>query len=133
MSIIASMLKTDTLLNGLLGKSPESLSIADLDSLQQFINKGRSMMLLSQHPQLEGIFALNAIDQHKKNDVVDVLLCYIEEGGAVGSQEFTKMVEAMVVKEMVSPAIVNVLVRNRFMLPGPIPNFNADGVVEAGV
>lgn len=133
MSIVTSMLSTNTLLHGLLEKNPGSLTFSELDSLQQFINKGRSIMLLEQHPQLEGIFALHASDQSKKNDVVDILLCFIEDGGSVGSQPFTKMVEAMIIKGMVSPAIVNTLIKNRFMLPGPIPNYNADGVVEAKV
>ena len=131
MSIVASMLHQNTLLKGLLDKNPGGLSISDLDSLQQYINKGRSIMLLEQHPQLEGIFALHALDQAQKSDVVDILLCFMEEGGTVGSQQFTKMVEGMIQRHLVSPAIANTLVKNRFMLPGPIPNYNADGVVEA--
>jgi len=129
--MVSAMLRTNTLLKGLLDKNPGSLSISELDLLQQFINKGRSIMLLEQHPQLEGIFALNAIDQAQKSDVVDILMCFMEEGGTVGSQHFTKMVEGMVEKGLVSPAIVNVLIKNRFMLPGPIPDYNSDGVVEA--
>jgi hypothetical protein len=126
--MVSAMLRTNTLLKGLLDKNPGSLSMEELDSLQQFINKGRSIMLLEQHPQLEGIFAMHAINQLQKNDVVDILLCFMEEGGTVGSQQFTKMVEGMIAKNLVSTAIVNSLTKNRFMLPGPVPNLNADGV-----
>jgi hypothetical protein len=38
------------------------------------------------------------------------------------------MVDGMVNKGMVTPAIVDVLERNRFLLPDRIPNRNADGV-----
>ena len=128
MSFAGSVLGTAMLLNGLLDKDPGSLTIHELDKLQQFTNKGRSLVLLREHPQLEGIFSLHAF-KHKSENVVDIVLCFLEEGGSLGSQRFTKLVEQMIKRELVSPAIIDVLVRNRFLLPGPIPNYNQDGVI----
>jgi hypothetical protein len=127
MNFVGSMLRTSTLLNGLVGKDPGSLTLSELDTLQQYVNKGRSLVLLKEHPQLESIFALHALK--KRESVVDILLCFLEEGGVIGSQDFTKMVEGMIYRELLSPSVVDLLTRNRFLVPGPIPNTNTDGVL----
>lgn len=128
MSLVTGMFKSSTLMSGLLQKNPSSLTVAELDQLQQFINKGRSMILLDKHPQLEGIFSIHAVDAINSQSVVDIVVCFLEEGGTIGSPNFQKMVDGMVTRGMVSPAIVDVLQRNRFLLPGPLPSLNADGV-----
>jgi hypothetical protein len=120
------MLKTSTLLNGLVGKDPGNLTLSELDTLQQYVNKGRSLVLLKEHPQLESIFALNALKE--RESVVDILLCYIEEGGVIGSTDFEKMVEGLITRGLLAPSVIDLLTRNRFLLPGPLPNLNQDGV-----
>ena len=126
MSFVGSMLKTSTLLNGLTGKDPGSLTLAELDKLQQFLNKGRSLVLLREHPQLESIFALSALKD--RESVVDILICFIEEGGVIGSQEFGRMVQGLINRRLLAPSVISVLTRNSFLLPGPLPNTNLDGV-----
>lgn len=126
MNFVGSMLRTSTLLNGLVGKDPGSLTLSELDTLQQYVNKGRSLVLLKEHPKLESIFALNALKE--RASVVDILLCFIEEGGVIGSVEFSKMVEGLISKGLLSPSVIDLLTRNRFLLPGPLPNVNSDGV-----
>ena len=123
---VTGMFKCSTLVRGIVAKNPGNLSVDEIDQLQQFVNKGRSMMLLDSHPQLEGIFSIHSIGNQRQ--VTDILLCYLEEGGAIGSNSFQKMVDRMVTKGMLTPAIVDVLQRNRFLLPGPLPSVNADGV-----
>jgi len=126
MSLVTGMMRTSTLVNGLLAKNPGNLSFDDIDRLQNFVNKGRSMILLENHPQLEGIFASHAIEDTRK--VLDILLCFIEEGGTIGSATFRKMVDGMIGKGMVTPAIIDVLTNHRFLLPDRLPTLNADGV-----
>ena len=126
MSLVTGMMRTSTLVSGLLEKNPGNLSFDDIDRLQNFVNKGRSMILLENHPQLEGIFASHATENTRK--VLDILFCFIEEGGAIGSKNFRKMVDGMVSKGMVTPAIVDVLQNHRFLLPDPLKNVNDDGV-----
>ncbi len=126
MNFVGSMLRTSTLLNGLVGKDPSNLTLSELDKLQQYVNKGRSLVLLKEHPQLEAIFALNALKE--RESVVDILLCFLEEGGMIGSQEFSKMVEGLIGKGFLAPTVIDLLTRNRFLLPGPLPNINNDGV-----
>lgn len=122
------MLKTSTLFTGLMAKNPGVLSLNELDQMQQFVNKGRSMILLENHPQLEGIFSVHALED--RNKVVDILMCFLEEGGAIGSTAFKRMVDNMVAKGMLTPAITDVLERSRFLLPGHVPALNADGVLQ---
>lgn len=126
MSLMTGMMKTATLVNGLLSKNPGNLSFDDIDRLQNFVNKGRSMILLENHPHLEGIFSSHAIEDSRK--VRDILFCFMEEGGVIGGPSFRKMVDGMVNKGMVTPAIIDVLQNNRFLLPNPLQRLNADGV-----
>ncbi len=128
MSFVTGMFKSSTLINGLLSKDPGQLTMTELDQLQHFVNKGRSMVLLDNHPQLEGIFSIHSLGADSRK-ILDILLCFLEEGGSIGSTGFRKMVDGMISKRMVTPAIVDVLERNRFLLPNPIQPANADGVL----
>lgn len=127
MSFVTGMLKMSTLVQGLTSKDPGNLTVDELDALQQFVNKGRSMILLDNHPELESVFGIHAIGSHGRK-VLDILLCFLEEGGAIGDNNFRKMVDGMISKGMVTPALTDVLERNRFLLPLHIPVTNADGV-----
>ncbi len=126
MGLVASMLNTRTLLNGLLGRDPGTLTISELDKLQQYVNQGRSLVLLKEHPQLESIFGTHALED--REEVVDILLCYVEEGGKIGSEGFRKLVDGMIERGHVAASITEALQRNRFLLPAPLANTNLDGV-----
>jgi len=126
MGFVASMLKTSTLLNGLLQKDAGTLTLSELDRLQQYVNKGRSLVLLKEYPQLESIFGIHALGD--RTEVTDILLCFIEEGGTIGSDLFRRMVHGMIDRRKLSPAVIDVLQRNQFLLPPPIPSTNLDGV-----
>ncbi len=127
MSIVTGMFKIPTLVNGLIEKDPSKLTVEQLEQLQQFVNRGRSAMLVASRPQLESIFVSCAMPQYR-NKVLDILICYLTEGEVPGTNNFRKLVDGMVDKGYVGAEIVDSLERNKFLLPNHIPTTNADGV-----
>lgn len=131
MSFVGKFFRTSTLFGDLMKKDPGSLSTEQLDELQAFVNKGRSIVLLRDQPLLEGIIS-SWTDEwdsaDRRQDAVDIVVCFIQEGGSLGTPEFRLLIERMVQKGTLGEGVLGVLENKKLIPPAKLSVVNADGV-----
>jgi hypothetical protein len=124
-------LTVHTLVTDLISRGLGGLSWDELEALQEFVNCGKTMMLLGEYPELETILTVHTSDGSRNaRAVLDIVIAYIHEGGQVGSPQFRDLITNMVKKNYLKTTVITALESGDFLSPGKLPKVNSEGVVE---
>jgi hypothetical protein len=113
----------------LLGRDPSALSNKELDDLQAFVNRGKSVKVLksTELATLREIILMHALEASEE-EVADIFMLFIEEGNIPGGTMFKKLITRMVEKRMLRPEVIDALEKRDYISPPRLVEVNEDGV-----